>query len=269
VQPSARAIGWVLLAASIMLASALPGCTRLGLRSALTACPTYGTLPLTVEFRISESPSGSSDGGFLLDFGDGTGIAEGTDLGVAVSHTYEQEGEFRARLIVIGNAGRTNQSEVTIRAGNADPPEGSSVGDLAYGFDARTTDGRDIALQSLRGHVVLIEFWGSWCKPCKESMPHINALWEAYHNDGLEVLAVSTDDNPEDPIRFLQTNGFEGLTCIWEPGGKSTRIKQLYGVDWIPRSVVVDRVGIVRFNGHPTKLESGFIQELLAERAPW
>ena len=261
----ARTAERLLVVGLAVLAAGLSGCAHLGLQAALTASPTHGSLPLTVEFRVSQSSFGTSDGRFLLDFGDGTGMAEGTDLDVAIRHTYEQEGRFRARLIVIGRSGRTDQTDLAIRPGDVGPVEGFSIGDLAYNFEARTTDGRDVSLRSLRGRVVLIEFWGSWCRPCKQSMPHINALWEAHHDEGLDVLAVSTDENPEDPIRFLQENGFEGLTCIWEPGGKKTRIKQLYGVDWIPRSIVVDRAGTVRFNEHPTKLEGGFIEQLLVE----
>jgi len=141
------------------------------------------------------------------------------------------------------------------------------VGRRAYDFTAPTTDGREITLSELRGQVVLIEFWGSWCIPCKTSMPHINAFWEAYHDQGFVVLAVSTDVRAEDAVQYLAKNGFTGLTCLWEPGGKSTRIKLMYGVDWIPRSIVVDKAGIVRYNGHPTYLMGSFLETLLAEPA--
>jgi thiol-disulfide isomerase/thioredoxin len=138
----------------------------------------------------------------------------------------------------------------------------------AYDFTATTTGGREIALSELRGSVVLLEFWVSWCIPCKASMPHINALWEAYHDQGFVVLAVSTDARAEDTVDDLAKNGFTGLACLWEPGGRSTRISSGYQVDWIPRSILVDRTGIVRYNGHPMDLEAAFVETLLAELAP-
>jgi thiol-disulfide isomerase/thioredoxin len=248
----------------------LGGCTQLGgVNAVLEASASEGAAPLRVEFRFDRSTYGSGGPGrFVLDFGDGTSRVESDDLGLLIPHMYGPVGTYVARLTVIANDGRTDESTVTIAATTGEVPEGSTVGRRAYDFTAPPTDGGHITLSELRGSIVLIEFWGSWCIPCKASMPHINALWEAYHDQGLVVLAVSTDDRAEDAVQYLATSGFTGLTCIWEPGGKSTRIKLLYQVDWIPRSIVVDREGIVRYNGHPMDLEATFVEALLAEPAP-
>ncbi len=252
---------------SLLCASVIAGCSRPDAVSAvLVASPSDGVAPLLVEFHADRSTFGSAGSGlFTLDFGDGTSSVESDDLGMMIPHVYGPVGTYVARLTVIAGDGRTAESTATVVASSGEVPEGSAVGTRAYDFTALTTDGREITLSGLRGSVVLIEFWGSWCIPCKTSMPHINALWEAYHDQGLVVLAVSTDIRAEDPVEYLAKNGFTGLTCLWEPGGKSTRIKLLYKVDWIPRSVIVDRTGIVRYNGHPMDLTAAFVEALLAE----
>jgi len=243
------------------------GCTRFGgVEAVLVAFPSDGAAPLRVEFRMDRSTYGSGDPGtFVLDFGDGTSSLESDDLAMVIPHVYGPVGTYLARLTVVANDGRTDESTVTIAATTGEVPEGSTVGRRAYDFTAPATDGRQITLSELRGSVVLIEFWGSWCRPCKASMPHINAFWEAYHDQGLVVLAVSTDVRKEDAVAYLSANGYTGLTCIWEPGGKATRIKLMYQVDWIPRSIVVDKLGIVRYNGHPMDLTASFLEALLAE----
>jgi len=243
------------------------GCSELGgVEAVLDASPDEGAVPLRVEFRTSGSTYGASGRGtFALDFDDGTSLVQGDEFGVLIPHVYEHAGEHTACLTVIASDGRTDTATVSIEVSDGGPAEGSRVGDRTYDFTATSTDGYEVTLSELRGDVVLIEFWGSWCTPCKLSMPHINAFWETYHEQGFVVLAISTDAEAEDPVAYLTTNGFTGLICIWEPGGKKTRIKQLYEVDWIPRSVVVDRTGIVRYNGHPMDLEADVIEALLAE----
>ena len=165
------------------------GCTRPDVVSAvLVASPTEGVAPLRVEFSVDESTCGSGGlGSYVLDFGDGTNSVQGDDFGMLIPHVYGPVGTYVARLTVIASDGRTAESTARIVATGGAVPEGSAVGTRAYDFTAPTTDGREITLSELRGNVVLIEFWGSWCIPCKTSMPHINALWEAYHDQGLVV----------------------------------------------------------------------------------
>jgi len=259
-------IVWFMLAASVGLIAHLSGCVRLdAVRAVLVARPSKGIPPLTVEFDLEETSVGEGEGSFVLEFGDGTPFVEGEDFGLAIPHVYGTPGTFLAELTVIGADGETDRDVVEIVVSSGLPDEGSGVGDRAYDFIAPTTAGGEVTLGGLRGQVVLIEFWGSWCKPCRESMPHINSLWEKYHEIGLVVLAVSTDEDPNDPVEYLENMGFGGLICIWEPGVKQTRVKVMYDVEWIPRSIVVDKEGIIRYNGHPMDLAAGFIASLLAE----
>ncbi len=67
------------------------------------------------------------------------------------------------------------------------------VGQGAPAFVASTLDGKKFDLEALKGKVVVVNFWATWCAPCREEMPALEAVWRQYHNKGLEVLAVSAD----------------------------------------------------------------------------
>lgn len=260
-----RLVLWSRLAlAAVLLVAA--GCSRMaGVKAVLDVSRSEGPAPLSVQFDLSESSTSAGEGSYYLEFGDGTPMVQGSDFTLRIPHVYQSPGTFIAELTVVGDDGEIDQEQLSIAATDGLPSEGSGVGDLAIDFIATSTEGQQITLSDLRGQVVLIEFWGSWCTPCRQSMPHINDLWEQFDDQGLVVLAVSTDASATESVQYLESNGFDGLICLWEPGEKQTRIKVLYNVEWIPRSVVIDKQGIVRYNGHPMELEADFIGTLIEE----
>lgn len=263
-----RVWGVVLLVAFAALS--FGGCTKPRIAMAvLEALPREGAAPLLVEFRLDRSTYGRGPGSFTLDFGDGTAAVQGDDLRIRIPHVYGQIATYTARLTVVSGDGQTATATTIVRVvDGGEVEDGATVGTRAFDFTAQTTRGTTVTLSELRGQVVMIEFWGSWCVPCRQSMPHIYALWEAYHEEGLIVLAVSTDEQASESVAYLEANGYTDLVCIWEPGGRSTRIKLLYEVDWIPRTILVDRAGIVRYNGHPMDLTEAFVEAILAVPAP-
>ncbi len=235
----------------------------------LTAPVVSGPAPLDVSFDLSHSEvPGNTPLQYTLNFGDGTTPVTGSDLDLIVHHTYEVAGTFTARLTVTDADGHRGESSLVITVSNDEPPVGTSVGMTAPDFTAHTTDGGEITLSDYRGQVVILEFWGAWCAPCKASMPHLQDLYERYHSRGLVVIAVSTDQEEQDTIDFLNENGYTDFISVWEPGGKhESPITKLYGVDssfvGIPRTYVLDRQGIIRYVGHPMNLTDEFIQGLL------
>jgi thiol-disulfide isomerase/thioredoxin len=106
-------------------------------------------------------------------------------------------------------------------------------------------------LSARRGKVVIINFWATWCAPCKAEMPAIQAYFDKHKDDGLEILAISMDDNRDlvevkkvaQQYSFLMAmkseSNFKGLGRIWR----------------MPTTFVVDRDGILRKNGHVGEAE--------------
>ena len=235
--------------------------------SVLTATNASGDAPLEVVFDLSHClvPQGRTVS-YILDFGDGSDTVSGANINIAVRHTYVVPGSFMASLTISDENGHVDTAFLEILASLDESLVGTEVGDVSPDFTAPTTDGDKITLSDLRGQVVLIEFWES-CS-CKKSVPYIYGLNKMYEADGLAVIAVSTDSQKDDAIRYLNENGYSDLTCIWEPGGESTRVKLLFDVDWIPRSIVIDWTGVIRYNGHPSDLAPSFLEAVLAEPLP-
>src|SRR5512138_2346761 len=108
---------------------------------------------------------------------------------------------------------------------------------------AATADGRAVKLSELRGQVVLVDFWASWCAPCKTSFPALDALSREYRPRGVEVLAVNVDERRRDADAFLAARP-HSMTVLFDPKGASA---ESFGVKGMPTSFLIDRQGVIRF----------------------
>jgi thiol-disulfide isomerase/thioredoxin len=127
-------------------------------------------------------------------------------------------------------------------------------------------DGARVDLASYRGKVVLVDFWASWCPPCKTSFPALDALYREYGPQGLEVLAVNLDERRRDADAFLEAHPHR-LTVLFDPKGASPIA---FGVKGMPSSFVIDRGGTIRFThmGYSGNVDESYrreIVQLLAE----
>jgi thiol-disulfide isomerase/thioredoxin len=98
-------------------------------------------------------------------------------------------------------------------------------------------------LRDLRGRVVYVDFWASWCVPCRESFPWMQALQRRYGRAGLTVVAVDVDRNRNDAQRFLRAFRPDFLV-VFDPSGRLARRYRIIGM---PTSVLIDRRGRIRF----------------------
>ncbi|MDD5264603.1 MAG: redoxin domain-containing protein [Candidatus Bipolaricaulis sp.] len=140
-----------------------------------------------------------------------------------------------------------------------DLPIGYARGNRAPEFALRSLDGESVRLSSYRGHIVILDFWASWCGPCRTSMPALHALWEGYRDRGVVLIGISLDRAESDARAYLRAHKFDGMIALWDSVAASQAVAQAYGVAGIPRTLVIDADGIVRFAGHPATLSGTLI----------
>jgi len=117
------------------------------------------------------------------------------------------------------------------------------VGDLAPEVRLQSVDGKTVSLAGLRGKVVLVHFWATWCPPCVEEIPTIERFSQQIHGTNIEVLAISVDENADALKTFLDKNKVH-FPVLRDPGGKTAGS---YGTVKFPETYVIGRDGIVRY----------------------
>jgi thiol-disulfide isomerase/thioredoxin len=130
-----------------------------------------------------------------------------------------------------------------------------SAGDSAPALSLPTAAGQPVDLERLRGKVVWVDFWASWCGPCKRSFPWMNEMHAKYGASGLEIVAVNVDKKREDADKFLAVAPAQ-FTVVYDAAG---RAPAAWDVKAMPTSYLVDASGRVAF------VESGFRDERKAE----
>lgn len=106
------------------------------------------------------------------------------------------------------------------------------------------TDGDELSLEQLRGKVVYLDFWASWCAPCRESFPWMNELQARFAEQGLVVVAVNVDKERELVKKFLDKYP-AAFTIAYDPEGESAAQFKVKGM---PSSYLIDRNGDIRFS---------------------
>ena len=106
-------------------------------------------------------------------------------------------------------------------------------------------DGKERALSDLRGKVVLVDFWASWCGPCRRENPNVVRAWNEYHDRGFEVFSVSLDRDVAKWQRAIKQDGLVWDDHISDLKGWSSVVTELYGISSIPHAILIDRDGTV------------------------
>jgi peroxiredoxin len=120
--------------------------------------------------------------------------------------------------------------------------EAPRVGHMAPDFVLQTLDGREVRLSDYRGHVVFLNFWATWCGPCKTEMPAMEQLYREFRPKGFVVLAVSTD--AEGPTVTKPYRDALGLTFTIAHDADML-VGRLYGVRSLPQTFMVSREGVI------------------------
>jgi len=115
-------------------------------------------------------------------------------------------------------------------------------GSVAPDFELKSLDGQQVRLSDFRGKAVLLNFWATWCAPCKIEMPWFVDLQKQYASQGLQVIGVAMDDSGEETIsKFVQQMGVNYPVLI----GKEAVGDAYGGVEFLPTTFIIDRQGKV------------------------
>ncbi|MDR2131636.1 MAG: AhpC/TSA family protein [Odoribacteraceae bacterium] len=161
----------------------------------------------------------------------------------ALTMTEERKEEVDAlmeKYALLGDRGKATEHGQRILA-LIKKREHLARGRVAPDFTMETPDGKSVSMHSIRGKVKLIDFWASWCGPCRKENPMVKKLYEEYHSKGLEIVSVSCDKEP-DKEAWLKAIQEDGLTWPqgWTPGWDAPALRS-YLVTSIPFTVLVDK----------------------------
>ena len=106
-------------------------------------------------------------------------------------------------------------------------------------------EGNERRLSSLRGNVVLIDFWASWCGPCRRENPNVVRMYEKFHDQGFEIFSVSLDKTHDAWVRAIRDDKLSWPNHVSDLNGWTSSGGKTYGISSVPSTILVDRYGKV------------------------
>lgn len=116
-------------------------------------------------------------------------------------------------------------------------------GKILPGFSQADTSGKAVNLSFFRNKYVLVDFWASWCKPCREENPNLLRIYEKYKSKGFTILSVSLDDKKENWLKAIQNDQLQNWTHVSDLKGWNNEVALLFGISLIPSNFLLDSSG--------------------------
>lgn len=114
--------------------------------------------------------------------------------------------------------------------------------ETAPDFTLTSLDGEEIRLSDLRGKTIFLDFWATWCGPCRESIPHLVSLYKTHRENGFVIIGISVDKGGADPVRRFVASRDIPYPVVIAQGD----LEKQYGVNAIPTGFLIDREGRTR-----------------------
>lgn len=149
---------------------------------------------------------------------------------------------------------------ITLALLAVNPAQSSTIDGIAPDFTLKSNGGNNLRLSDYRGEVVLINFWASWCGPCRQEMPLLDELHNRYKSLGFTVLAVNVEENPGKAHKLIEDMQ-PGFPVLFDT---TSAVSTRYDVVAMPSTVLVDRNGNMRYlhKGYKPGLEDIYLQQI-------
>lgn len=127
-------------------------------------------------------------------------------------------------------------------------------------FTLKSNTGENIRLAEQRGNVVMLNFWASWCGPCRQEMPHLNAISEEYSDLGFSLIGVNVDENQSDADRAIKDLRVS-FPVLFD---NDSTVAELFSVDAMPTTIIIDKDGNVRHlhRGYQSGYEDDYAKQV-------
>ena len=134
------------------------------------------------------------------------------------------------------------------------------AGAPAPAFQLNSSAGKPTALADFKGQIVLLNFWASWCGPCRQEMPILEQLNRQYHNKGVTLLGVNVEPDSAAAVNWLKATPVS-FPILFDVDSK---VSKLYEVEGMPNTVIVDRKGLVRYihRGYSAGAENDYLNQI-------
>ena len=173
---------------------------------------------------------------------------------------YERDGRADTKIPFSMNSGNKKSDEKNKQKDESDAPKVSHterIGKPAPDFQAVDLKGQELSLEKFRGQVVLLDFWATWCFPCRAEMPHLKEIYDKYKDQNFEIIGISLDQGQAVLDSYIEKQDIP-WTQFLDNGRTVTR---MYNVTGIPATFLIDGDGIVR----KVKLRGRALEEAVAE----
>ncbi len=133
-------------------------------------------------------------------------------------------------------------------------------GQPAPDFALKSITGENLRLSEFRGEVVMINFWATWCGPCRQEMPLLDELYRRYQKVGFQLLGINIDDDRRSAVKMVRVLGV-GFPVLLD---ERKDVSRLYDIDAMPATLLIDRTGIVRYvhHGYRSGYEQSYVDEI-------